>query len=68
MMVVIPDNLNPAYAKNATIYVTGNSNESGSGTGVPEPDDFNMGLVTTLATGVGMPAAALYQVIFCNLI
>ncbi len=61
-MVVIPDNLNPAYANNATIWVTGNSNESGDGTGIPDVVDVDMDIITTLSTGVGMPFAALYQV------
>ncbi len=62
MMVVIPDNLNPAYANNATIWITGGSNESGDGTGVPGQDDLDMEIITTLSTGIGMPFAGLFEV------
>ncbi len=62
LFIVIPDNLNPAYASNGTIWVTGDDNEENNGTGVTDPDDSDLRLITTLATGIGMPFAALYQV------
>ncbi len=61
-MIIIPDNLNPAYASNGTIYITGNDNEENEGTGIPDRDDSDMRMITTLATGVGMPFAVLFQV------
>ncbi len=62
MIVIIPDNLNPAYASNGTIYITGSDNEDGDGTGVPDQHNEDMAIISTLATGVGMPMAVLYQV------
>lgn len=62
MIIVIPDNLNPEYASNGTIWVTGNYNEDNDGTGVPDVNDVDMLIVTTMATGVGMPFAGLFQV------
>ncbi len=60
--LVIPDNLNPAYASNATIWVTGNDNDDNGGTGMPDEADYNVLIATTLATGIGMPYAVLFQV------
>ena len=62
LLVVIPDNLNPAYATNATIWITDMDNEDSDGTGVPDRFNYNVILISTLATGIGMPFAALFQV------
>ncbi len=62
MVVMIPDNLNPAYASNATIYITGGHNDDNGNTGVPDQDDDDLMIISTLATGVGMPMGVLFQV------
>ncbi len=62
IIVIIPDNLNPAYADNAFLYVTGHRNTDDGGTGMTGKDDDDLVVAVTMATGNGMPAAAVYQV------
>lgn len=64
-MLVIPENLNQAYSTNATVFVDGHTNEANDGTGMPSLDDDSLLEITTLATGIGMPMAILYQVNAC---
>lgn len=58
MVIIVPSNLNPAYAKNATLYITGLSNEGSW----PDNTDEDLVNTATLAMGIGTIAATLYQV------
>ncbi len=62
LFVIVPDNLNPAYATNSFLYITGNTNDDDEGTGMPSQDDYGLNLASTMATGAGVIAAAVYQV------
>ena len=62
MAVIVPDNLKEDYASTGGVYVTGSMNEYNDETGIPLPTDSHIKFVSSLATGVGMPFAALLQV------
>ena len=63
-MVIIPDNLRTDYQSNGFIWVTHNSNTRNGYTGLPDMDDEYIHQTAAIATGVGMPAALLFQVRF----
>ncbi len=63
MAVIVPDNLKEDYASTGGVYVTGSMNEYNDETGIPLPTDSHIKFVSSLATGVGMPFAALLQVL-----
>ncbi len=68
LIVIVPDNLNPAYSTNSFLYVTGNRNTDSDGTGMPGQTDDDLTVATTIATGVGMLGAAVFQVSSSDLI
>lgn len=62
LILIIPENLNPDYASNMTVYVTGNHNSDSDDTGMPDHTDVDLFLCSTLATGARMPVGVLYHV------
>ena len=62
MIVIVPDELNPAYEGNALIWVSDHYNDYANDTGIVEPENIFITGATILATGMGMVQAVLHQV------
>ena len=64
LMIIMPHNLRPEmqYQSNAYIWITHNTNTRNENTGMPDTDDEYIIQTAALATGIGMPAALLFQV------
>jgi hypothetical protein len=60
LVVLVPSNLNPAYSRNATLWITGGGNENPNSW--PVPTDEDIAVSAALAMGTGTITAALFQI------
>ena len=61
-MVIIPDNLNPAYERHSIIWVTHGKNTDNGNTGLPDEHDEYLVSGIIWATTVGLPVGLIFQV------